>query len=216
MAGGAKATCQKFQAGEIYAYGGNAFALYGPVLDHYRELLSGPVKDLAAPKLGLPITAVQTVTSSTGVVGAPAQFSSEATGQPTAAIYVSSKGSGAVWGGFRQLYFDQEGGHTGWLGFPLADEQYFADSVIQLFESGYLVYYFPKVPDNQRDWGVHWWLILILRAAAASSTLMPGKVGIQASSFSLVIGLASFRWAVRGLPCRTARPSMPLGIPLRA
>jgi hypothetical protein len=151
-AAGIKGLHQAFQAGEIFVHGEKAYALYGPILAHYRELLSGPMKDAAGRALDVPISSVQTVTSTNGTLGTLVQFEHTNPALPPSAIYASSKGVAAVWGAIAELYHTR-GEHTGWLGFPLSDEQYFSDGTTQMFESGYAVYYYPKTPDNQRDWG---------------------------------------------------------------
>jgi hypothetical protein len=138
---------QVFQEGEIYVHDGQAYALYGPILEHYKEL-SG-VQD---ERLGFPISAIQAVTSSMGTQGYMMEF--EGPGAPwlPTRIYASRKGVALAGMWFGLIYREEHDGHAGWLGFPLADEQFFGDSTIQTFESGYFVYHYPLV-EGKRDWG---------------------------------------------------------------
>jgi hypothetical protein len=133
---------QVFQKGEIYVHDGQAYSIYGPILEHYKE-------EGGANKVGFPISQAQQVKSSSGTSGNMIAFEG-----PTSSrywIYTSKKGTAAVTGWFGSIYTTEKGGHEGWLGFPLADEQDYDNSVSQMFEFGYFVYYFPQVSDT-RDW----------------------------------------------------------------
>ena len=139
---------QVFQEGEIYIYHDQAYALYGPILEHYREL--GGVQN---EWLGFPISQVQTVTSSSGAEGTTMEFEGPGSPHASTLIYASRKGVAAMWMWIRGVYAGDHGGHSGWLGFPLADEQGYADSTVQMFEHGYIVYHYPYV-EGERDWGL--------------------------------------------------------------
>jgi len=131
---------QVFQKGEIYVRDSQPYALYGPILEHYREL--GGMQN---QWLGFPISPIQTVTSSSGTEGNMMEF------EGSAVIYASKHGVAAALGWIGEVYL-KNGSYSGWLGFPLTDEQYRADSTVQMFESGYVVYYYPYV-NGERDWG---------------------------------------------------------------
>lgn len=133
---------QVFQKGEIYAYNGQAYSIYGPILEHYTE-------EGGADQVGLPISPIQQVTSNSGTLGDMMAFEGSTSSRYW--IYTSKKGTAAVTGWFGSIYTTETGGHEGWLGFPLADTQDYANSVSQMFEFGYFVYYFPQVGDT-RDW----------------------------------------------------------------
>ena len=141
---GTEGRYQVFQEGEIYVYGDKPYALYGPILEHYKDL--GGYQD---NELGFPISPIQTVTSSTGAKGYMMEF--EVPPQGLARIYTSDKGTAAVSGWINMRYTENEGAHTSWLGFPLVDRQYYTDSDIQQFEGGYIAYYYPYVGD-ERIW----------------------------------------------------------------
>jgi hypothetical protein len=143
---GTEGRYQVFQEGEIYVYGDGeeSYVLYGPILEHYKDL--GGYQD---NELGFPISPVQVVTSSTGAKGYMMEF--EGPPQGLARIYTSDKGTAAVCGWINTRYTEDEGAHTSWLGFPLTDRQYYTDSDIQQFEGGYIVYYYPNVGD-ERIW----------------------------------------------------------------
>jgi hypothetical protein len=138
---------QVFQQGEISVHDGQAYALYGPILEHYKELGGAEYN-----KLGLPISPIQTVTSSSGAEGYMMEFEGPGSPHSSTLIYASRKGVAAMWMWIRWVYSADNGGHSGWLGFPLADEQYYTDSTIQMFEHGYIVYHYPYV-EGERDWG---------------------------------------------------------------
>jgi hypothetical protein len=137
---------QVFQEGEIYVHNGQAYALYGPILEHYRELGGVESQDL-----GFPISQIQAVTSSSGTEGYMMEFDGPGSPHASTLIYASRKGVAAMWMWIRWVYVERHGGHSGWLGFPLADEQYYADSTVQMFEHGYIVYHCPYVGE-ERDW----------------------------------------------------------------
>lgn len=136
---------QVFQEGEIYVHNGQAYALYGPILEHYREL--GGVDH---EKLGFPVSPIQAVTSSSGTEGSMIEFEGQDDPHPLSVMFASKKGVAATWQWIEGVY-TQNGGYSGWLGFPLADEQYYTDSTSQMFENGYVVYHYPFV-DGKRDW----------------------------------------------------------------
>jgi len=135
---------QVFEEGEIYVHDSRAYALYGPILDHYREL-GGVEHEL----LGFPISPIQSVTSSSGAEGTRIEF--EGDHYWPSAIYASGEVVAATWGSIGQTYLEDNGGHGGWMGFPLADARGHSDSVIQMFEMGYIVWYYPYV-EGERDW----------------------------------------------------------------
>lgn len=137
---------QVFEQGEIYVHEDDAYALYGPILEYYRQW--GGHEYI---RLGFPISRIQAVTSSSGQEGYMAEF--EGPGPPHAStrVYSSEDGVAGVWMFIRWVYSEVNGGHSEWLGFPLADEQYFEDSTVQMFEHGYIVYQFPYVGEY-RDW----------------------------------------------------------------
>ncbi|MCP4544616.1 MAG: hypothetical protein GY832_46530 [Chloroflexi bacterium] len=143
---------QVFEEGEIYAHNDQeTYALYGPIFEHYRMLDSDERN-----KLGFPISSTLAVTSSSGITGTMMWFEGQVEG--SSAIYASAKGVAAVKGRIGQSYFADNGGHTGWLGFPLADVQYVKDSDVQMFEYGYIVYHYPcegglvSCEQDERDW----------------------------------------------------------------
>jgi hypothetical protein len=70
---------------------------------------------------------------------------------PPSAIYSSTKSIAATWPWIGEVYSEDHGGHAGWLGFPLTDEQDYAESTLQMFERGYIVYYTPGIGED-RDW----------------------------------------------------------------
>ena len=56
--------------------------------------------------------------------------------------------------GWIQAVYEDNGGHRGWLGFPLSDPHDHPDSTIQVFEGGYVLDYYPEVEgEGERDWG---------------------------------------------------------------
>jgi hypothetical protein len=141
---GTKGQRQVFQKGEVYLHDGQAYGLYGPILEHYTALGGVQYK-----LLGFPISGVQAVKSVSGAEGGVAEFESSPP-QAHTMIYASNKGVAEVEGWISDIY-QKNGGPEGWLGLPLADMQEYPDSVIQMFEYGYIVYYFPKV-NGERDW----------------------------------------------------------------
>ncbi len=134
---------QVFTDGEIYVHSGQAYALYGSILEHYEEL-GGVERDL----LGFPISPIEPVTSSTGATGVRMEFE----GPPDwpSFIYASEETTAGTWGAVGQTYLDN-GGHNGWLGFPLADARGHPSSISQMFEKGYIVWYYPYVA-GEHDW----------------------------------------------------------------
>jgi hypothetical protein len=128
---------QKFEEGEIYIHSGQAYALYGPILEYYRTL-DGVNHWL----IGFPTSPIQAVTSSSGIEGKMVRCEGPVDYPWPCAIYASGDSAATVWGWDAQRYFDDFGGHSGWLGFPLTSERGFAEGrTIQLFENGYMVYY---------------------------------------------------------------------------
>jgi hypothetical protein len=144
---GATGQHQVFQKGEIYVHDGQSYAIYGSILDHYLEL--GGVR---YDRLGFPVSPIQAVTSTSGTEGTMMEFEGQGSPHPLSAIYASRKGVAAASQWIRLVYSEENGGHSGWLGFPLADEQNYTDSTIQMFEYGYVVYSYPFVGED-RDWG---------------------------------------------------------------
>lgn len=69
--------------------------------------------------------------------------------QPSSFIFSSDLGSAITEGWIENVYEDN-GGPTGWLGLPINDIVSRDHSNLQFFESGYIVYYFPKV-DGEND-----------------------------------------------------------------
>jgi hypothetical protein len=136
---------QVFQEGEIYQHDGEAYALYGPILRKYKQW-----GGLGSYVLGFPISPIQPVTSSLGTEGMMVQLEGHSDWPPSA-IYSSTKSIAATWPWIGAVYSEDLGGHTGWLGFPLTDEQDYEHSTLQMFERGYIVYYIPRVGED-RDW----------------------------------------------------------------
>lgn len=136
---------QVFQKGEVYVHDGQAYALYGPILEYYQDL--GGVQH---ENLGFPISAIQAVTSSLGTEGTMMEFEGPGSGQPPTIIYASAKGVGITWRWIGAIHMEN-GGYRGWLGFPLVKEQYYAHSTSQMFENGYIVYQYPNV-NGEPDW----------------------------------------------------------------
>jgi hypothetical protein len=134
---------QVFTDGEIYVHGGQTYALYDPILEHY-EGLGGVEQDL----LGFPISPIEPVTSSTGATGVRMEF--EGSPDWPSFIYASEDTTAGTWGAIGQTHLDN-GGHNGWLGFPLADARGHSSSISQMFEKGYIVWYYPYV-EGERDW----------------------------------------------------------------
>jgi hypothetical protein len=133
---------QVFQKGEIYVHDGQAYALYGPILEHYEKL--GGVEYY---KLGFPISSIHAVTSSLGTDGAMMQFEGPGDPHPPTVIYASRKGVAAIWEWIGWVHSDNS-----WLGFPVADAQHLTDdSRVQPFECGYIFYHYPYV-NGERDW----------------------------------------------------------------
>jgi hypothetical protein len=135
---------QVFQRGEIYVHGNQAYALYGPILDHYREK-----GGFESGLLGFPTSSIQAVTSSTEVQGSMVEF--EGNEDWPARIYLTWQGTAAAWGWIGYVYVETHQDHRGWLGFPLTDEQWHPNCSVQMFEGGYIVYYLPEVGED-RDW----------------------------------------------------------------
>jgi hypothetical protein len=133
---------QVFQKGEVYVHDGQAYGLYGPILEHYTAL--GGVQHKL---MGFPTSGVRAVTSVSGAEGSVAEFESSPP-QGHTMIYASDKGVAEVQGWINDIY-QKNGGPTGWMGFPLADSQYYSDSEIQMFEYGYIIYYYPQVEGKQ-------------------------------------------------------------------
>jgi hypothetical protein len=142
---------QLFQDGEVYVNDGQAYALYDPILEHYKDL--GGAQSIM---LGLPISSIKVVTSSSGITGTMMKFEGpelEESKDEPAAICASEKGIAATWPWIGQVYSQDHGGHSGWLGFPLADEQHYGtNSTLQMFEYGYIVYHYPEVAAGEYDW----------------------------------------------------------------
>jgi hypothetical protein len=136
---------QLFAEGEIYVRDGQAYALHGPILEHYKDW-----GGFQGGGLGFPVSPIEVITSSFGTKGSMMEF--EGPDDSVTRFYASEKGVGAVEGWINYRYCRHESAHNGWLGLPLADIQYYSDSDIQAFEGGYFVYYFPYVGD-ERDWG---------------------------------------------------------------
>ena len=142
-ANGTVGSRQLFQEGEVYVRNDQVYALYGPVLDHYRAW-GGIEHEL----LDFPSSPITTVLSSSGAEG----MRMECEGDPEwpCVLYSSWETVAASWGWIAKTYLDTHGGHSGWLGFPLADARVYAESVIQLFENGYIVFYYPTI-DGETD-----------------------------------------------------------------
>jgi hypothetical protein len=129
---------QVFKNGEIYVQDNQAYSLYGAILEHYWKL--GGIEN---ERLGFPLTPIQSVTSSLGIEGVMMEF--EGPGEPHSptVIYASGDRAAAVWEWTRFVYSNEQDGHSGWLGFPLADAQQYGDkNTIQAFEHGYIIYHF--------------------------------------------------------------------------
>ncbi len=129
---------QTFEDGEIYAHNGQAYALYGSILDHYNKL-EGSQNEF----LGFPISLIQPITSSLGVDGLMMEFEGPPPEWPSV-MYSYEKVVAATWGWIGQSYLDN-GGHSSWLGFPLEDARVYSDSIIQMFEMGYVAWYTPYI-----------------------------------------------------------------------
>ncbi|HUV91101.1 MAG TPA: LecA/PA-IL family lectin [Anaerolineae bacterium] len=137
---------QVFQNGEVYVHDSQAYAIYGSILEHYQEL--GGVQN---ERLGFPRSSIQTVTSISGITGEMMEFEGQGSPHPPTSVYSSTRGIAVVWQWIGLVYSAENGGHSGWLGFPLADESSFPDSTIQTFENGYIAFYYPYA-NGERDW----------------------------------------------------------------
>lgn len=139
---GATGQHQVFQKGEIYVHDGQAYAIYGSILEHYEKLGGAEYH-----KLGFPISAIHAVTSSLGTDGTMMQFEGSGDPHPPTVIYASRKGVAAIWEWIGRVHSDNN-----WLGFPVADAQHLTDdSTVQPFECGYIFYHYPYV-NGERDW----------------------------------------------------------------
>jgi len=144
---GTRGVRQSFQEGEVYVYGGEAYALYGPILERYRKL-----DGAADPFLGFPASRIEAVESGSGGAGEMAAFEGPE-GWP-ARIYTSWQGTAAIYGAICDTYLEAHGGHEGWLGYPVADAWVHESSVTQDLEGGYIVWAYPLVdgkPDYTRS-----------------------------------------------------------------
>ncbi len=131
-----------FENGEMIVHHDTAYSLYGPIWEH--------AKKFPYDKLGFPISGVQPVISSTTIEGVKMEFEGLGGLHPPSVIYASPRGVGRIEGWIRTVYEDN-GGHAGWLGFPVSDFYYHPDSEIQSFEKGYITYYYPEI-EGERDW----------------------------------------------------------------
>lgn len=134
---------QIFESGEVYVHSGQAYALYGSILEHYLRL-----EGFKHRLIGFPISIMQTVTSALGTQATMMVFEG-GEGWPSR-FYASQQTTAVVWGSIAQTYLSTYGGPEGWLGLPLSDECYHADSTVQKYEGGYMVMYYPVV-DGERD-----------------------------------------------------------------
>jgi hypothetical protein len=139
---------QVFDNGEILVHDNTAYSLYGSILDHYHTWVKPD--GVIARYVGFPMSQAQTVTSSLGTTATLMEFQDMDYPNAPAAIYTSSKGVAGIRAGFRSKHL-AEGGHAGRLGFPVADEEYYPDCLIQRFENGYLVYPEPRSADGSVD-----------------------------------------------------------------
>ncbi len=135
---------QIFENGEVYVHNGQAYALYGPILEHYHKLGSHE-----NPYVGFPTSAIQTVTSTLGTEAAMMTFEGEE-GWPSI-FYASWQATVGIWGWIASTYLDIYGGPQGWLGLPIADAWVHTDSITQKFENGYMAWSYPWV-EGERDY----------------------------------------------------------------
>lgn len=131
---------QVFERGEIYINEGRALALYGPVLDYYKKFQEDA--------LGLPLTSIQTHTSSAGETLLSAEI--QAHDATPLVVIASDYGAYRVEGWFLSVY-QRNGGALGWLGPPVSEVIQRPEGQTQMFENGYLVKYNPRV-DGERDY----------------------------------------------------------------
>lgn len=135
---------QIFENGEVYVHHGQAYALYGPILEHYHKL-----EGYKHNRIGFPISTMQTITSTLGTQASMMSF--EGIGGQPATFYASGQATAAVWEAFATAYLDTYGGPQGGLGLPLSDECYHRDSSTQKFEGGYMVLLYPVI-NGERDY----------------------------------------------------------------
>lgn len=172
---GMSADRQIFQSGEIIAHDGAAYSLYGPLLEHYRAWVQ-PGSEIAK-YVGFPISQTQTVTSATGVTATVMTFEDKDYPATPAAIYATAQGAAGIRAGFQKKYLDQ-GGHAGALGLPVADEEYYADCLLQRFERGYLVYPTPRTADGNPDLRAELAVFPAGRARGGAQDCPPGDAAI--------------------------------------
>ena len=135
---------QSFENGEVYVHNGQAYALYGPILEHYQRL-----EGAAHPDIGFPVSAIQIVTSSLGTEAAMMAFEGWQTDQ--AVFYASTQATAGIWRWMAYTYLNTYGGPQGWLGFPIADGWRHTNSITQKFEGGYMARYYPWM-DGEKDY----------------------------------------------------------------
>jgi hypothetical protein len=125
---------QVFANGEVYSNGAQAFALFGPILEYYKN---------RSEKLGFPTSIVETHTASAGKTRYGMNFEN-------AFVYSSESGTYSVEGWFLTVYRNNGGG-TGWMGYPASEVIQSPEGTLQLFEKGYLIKYNPLKADGSRD-----------------------------------------------------------------
>lgn len=137
---------QPFEHGEVYQQGENAYVMYGSIFEAYKKK-----EQLGYYGNGYPIGPIQKVKSGLDTEGEYITLEGLGGVQPPSVLYVSEKGSGMTQGWIAYVY-EKNGGPAGWLGFPISDIENRAYSEIQMFEAGYMVYFYPETEEESERW----------------------------------------------------------------
>jgi hypothetical protein len=132
-----------FENGVVYVHGNQVYAIYGSIFEYYQKLDGADCDGLEYPT-----SPIQAVSSSSGASGEMMQFKGLNDSSPST-IYTFDEGAGLVEGWIAKVY-EENGGHEGWLGFPVSDMQNTQNSTFQRFEYGYIVYYYQV--GGESDW----------------------------------------------------------------
>ena len=131
---------QVFTNGMVIIYNGQAYSLYGPVYQHYKAIDNGY----------FPTSQISTIQRNNGGEVDKMEFEAVGASDLPSVIYANAQNAAWLEGWVRNLY-EKNDGVNGWLGLPVSDLMFHADTNTQAFENGYIVYYFPKVKD-ERDY----------------------------------------------------------------
>ena len=131
---------QEFTNGLVIIYNDQAYSMYGPIYRHYKALENG----------SFPTSQITTIQRGNDDAVDMMEFEPVGESDMASVIYANDRYAAWVEGWVRRVYEDSDG-VNGWLGLPVSDLMYHADSNTQAFENGYIVYYFPKV-NGERDY----------------------------------------------------------------